>query len=154
MTGKPSRAQIDADSGHIFEALAHGVSGDNDTAWKLLRPIVHRSDQAMFAVFCTIAEAAAFDAIQQQGAGDFVLEVEDVETGAESSVDQLPPGLRFATQFLTAWANRDQDTAEALYLGLYKTDPEALADGLRALYDMAITSLRAFVERKRKADDQ
>lgn len=144
--------QINADSNHIFEALTHGVVGDDDTAWKLLRPIVRRSEQAMFAVFCTIAEAAAFDAIQQQGAGNFVLEVEDIETGAEGSVDVLPPGVRFATQFLTAWANRDQDTAEALYMAAYKSDPDELGIGLRALYDMAVVSLRAFVERKRAGE--
>lgn len=147
-----SRAQIDADSQHIFEALAHGVSGDDDTAWNLIRPIVRRSDQAMFAVFCSLAESAAFDSIQQHGAGNFVLEVEDLATGAEGSVEVLPPGVRFATQFLTAWANRDQDTAEALYLALYRSEPEALADGLRALYEMAVVSLRGFIQRKREAE--
>ena len=147
-----SKAQIDADSQHVFEALAHGVSGDDDTAWNLLRPIVRRSEQAMFAVFCSIAEAAAFDSIQQHGAGNFVLQVEDITTGAEGSVDVLPPGVRFATQFLTSWANRDQDTAEALYLALYKSDPDELGVGLRALYEMAVVSLRGFVERKREAE--
>jgi hypothetical protein len=142
----------EADSKQIFEALTHGVAGDDDTAWKLLRPIVRRSEQAMFAVVCTIAEAAAFDAIQQNGAGNFVLEVEDVETGAEGSANELPPGIRFATQFVTAWANRDQDTAEALYVALAKSDPEELAVGLRTLYEMAVVSLRGFVERKREAE--
>jgi hypothetical protein len=146
-----SSAQISADSQHIFEALTHGVAGDDDTAWKLLGPIVRRSNAAMFAVFCTIAEAAAFDAIQQQGAGDFVLEVEEID-GVESSADVLPPGVRFAAQFMTAWANRDQDTAEALYLALYQSDPDELAVGMRALYEMAVVSLRGFVERKRKAE--
>lgn len=145
-------AQITADSNQIFEALTHGVAGDNDTAWKLLRPIVRRSEQAMYATFCTIAEAAAFDAIQQQGAGNFVLEVEDIATGADDSVDVLPPGVRFAAQFVTAWANRDQDTAEALYLAAYKSDPDELGIGLRALYEMAVVSLRGFVERKREAE--
>ena len=147
-----SQAQIDADSQHVFEALAHGVSGDDDTAWNLIGPIVRRSEPAMYATICALAESAAFDAIQQQGAGNFVLEVEDIETGAEGSVDVLPPGVRFATQFLTAWANRDQDTAEALYLALYKSDPDELGIGLRALYEMAVVSLRGFVERKRKAE--
>lgn len=140
--------QTESDSKQIFEALTHGVAGDDDTAWNLLGPIVRRSNAAMFAVFCTIAEAAAFDSIQQHGAGNFVLEVEEID-GVESSADVLPPGVRFAAQFMTAWANRDQDTAEALYLGLYGTDPEELAVGLRALYEIAVVSLRAFCERKR-----
>ena len=152
MTSPPSPAQIEADSQQIFEALCHGVAGDNNTAWTLIRPIVRRSNQAMYAVFCTIAESAAFNAIQQQGAGNFILEVEDIRTGAAGSVDELPPGVRFATQFMTAWANRDQDTAEALYLGLYETNPDALGVGLRTLYEMAVVSLRGFVERKRKTE--
>lgn len=147
-----SQAQIDADSQQMFEALAHGVAGDDDTAWELICPIVRRDETAMFAVFCSLAESAAFDSIQQHGTGNFVLKVEDITTGAEGSVEVLPPGMRFATQFLTAWANRDQDTAEALYLALYRTDPDELGVGLRALYEMAVVSLRGFVERKREAE--
>ncbi|MER6534352.1 hypothetical protein ABT215_11175 [Streptomyces sp900105755] len=147
-----TNAQIAADSNQIFEALTHGVAGDDDTAWDLLAPIAQRSNHAMYAVFCTIAEAAAFDAIQQQGAGNFVIEVEDVETGAEGSVDELPPGVRFATQFLTARANRDEDTAHALYLALHQNNPDELGIGLRALYEMAVVSLRSFIERKRAAE--
>lgn len=147
-----SPAQLQADSRQIFEALAHGVAGDNDTAWKLLQPIVRRSEPAMYATICALAESAAFDSIQQHGPGDFVIEVEDIVTGAEGSVAVLPTGVRFAVQFVTAWANRQQDTAEALYLALYKSDPEALADGVRAIYEMAVVSLRGFVERKREAE--
>lgn len=141
--------RTEADSRRIFEALTHGVAGDDDTAWKLLAPIVERSNQAMYAVFCSLAEAAAFDAIQQQGAGNFVIEVEDVHTGAEGSVDVLPPGMRFAAQFVTARANRDEDTAHALYMAYCPDRPDDLAQGLRALYEMAVVSLRAFCERKR-----
>jgi hypothetical protein len=142
----------EADSKQLFEALAHGVSGDDATAWKMIRPLVRRDETAMFGVFCSLAESAAFDSIQQHGPGNFVLEVEDIATGAEDSVDVLPPGVRFAAQFVTAWANRDRDTAEALYLALYRSDPDELGVGLRALYEMAVVSLRGFVERKRKAE--
>lgn len=152
MTTTPDPAQLDADSKQMFEALAHGVSGDNDTAWKMIRPIVRRDDTAMYAVFCALAESAAFDSIQQHGAGNFILEVEHIATGAAGNIDELPSGVRFASQFVTAWANRDQDTAEALYLGLYETNPDALGVGLRTLYEMAVVSLRGFVERKRKAE--
>ncbi|MGW2937649.1 hypothetical protein ACWDA7_38895 [Streptomyces sp. NPDC001156] len=140
----------EVDSQQLFQALAHGVAGDDAAAWNLIRPLVHRDEAAMFGVFLGLAESAAFDSIQQHGAGGFVLEVEDVETGAESSVDVLPPGVRFAGQFLTAWANRDQGTAEALYAALRRSDPEELGVGLRALYEMAVVSLRAFCERKRE----
>lgn len=147
-----SQAQINADSQKIFEALTHGVAGDDETAWNLLGPIVQRSDLAMYATFCTIAEAAAFDAIQQQGPGNFVIEVEHLDTGAEGSVDVLPPSLRFAAQFVTARANRDEDTTDALYRALYQSGPDELGTGLRALYEMAVVSLRAFCERKREAE--
>lgn len=142
--------QTEADSRQILEALTHGIAGDDDTAWKLLRPIVRRSDAAMFATFCTIAEAAAFDALQNQQPGEhFGIEVENIHTGEEGSVDAFPPGIRFAAQFVTARANRDEDTAAALYRALYTTDSDDLGIGLRALYEMAVVSLRAFCERKR-----
>lgn len=139
-----------ADSQQIFEALTHGCAGDDDTAWKLLDPIVRRSNQAMYATFCAIAEAAAFDALQNQKPGEhFGIEVENTETGEPGSIDAFPPGVRFASQFLTARANRDEDTADALYMALYNGSPDDLGVGLRALYDMAVVSLRAYVERKR-----
>ncbi|MFB7461248.1 hypothetical protein [Streptomyces sp. NPDC056188] len=146
-------AQLAADSQHIFEALTHGVAGDNDTAWTLLRPIVRRSNTAMYATFCAIAEAATFDAHQNQQPDEhFGIEVENIHTGEEGSVDAFPPGIRFAAQFVTARANRDEDTAHALYQSLYDSSPDDLGIGLRALYEMAVVSLRAFCERKREAE--
>jgi hypothetical protein len=35
-------------------------------------------------------------------------------------------------------------------MAIYRDSPDDLAIGLRALYEMAIVSLRAFVERKRQ----
>ncbi|TQE33109.1 hypothetical protein [Streptomyces ipomoeae] len=139
----------DADSRQIFDALAHGVAGHDDTAMGLLEPIVRRSDQAMFATICTLAEAASFDARQQATPGEqFGIQVENVDTGGEANVNVLPPGIRFAVQFVTAWANRDRATAEALYQSLYGTSPEDLGVGLRAIYEMAVVSLRGLVERR------
>lgn len=147
--------QTAADSQHIFEALTHGVAGDDDTAWKLISPIVQRSNQAMYAVFCSLAEAAAFDALQTQQPGEhFAIEVEDIHTGEAGSVDAFPPGIRFAAQFVTARANRDEDTAHALYMALYPDRSDDLAQGLRALYEMAVVSLRAFCERKREEEQR
>lgn len=144
--------QTEADSQQIFEALTHGVAGDDDTAWNLLAPIIRRNNHAMYATFCTIAEAAAFDSIQQHGPGNFVIEVEHLDTGAEGNVDVLPPSLRFAVQFVTARANRDEDAADALYRALYQSGPDETGAGLRALYEMAVVSLRGFCERKREAE--
>ncbi|MFD5814371.1 hypothetical protein [Streptomyces sp. NPDC127038] len=145
--------QTEADSRQIFEALTHGCAGDDDTAWSLLDPIVRRSNQAMYATFCALAEAASFDALQNQRPGEhFGIVVENIDTGEAGSIDAFPPGIRFASQFITARANRDEDTADALYMALYRDSPDDLGVGLRALYDMAVVSLRAYVERKRKAE--
>jgi hypothetical protein len=142
--------QTEADSSNILEALSHGIAGDDDTAWGILQPIVRRSDATMFATLCTLAEAAAFDALQTQKPGEhFGLQVDDIHTGTEGSAEDLPPGIRFAAQFVTARANRDEDTADALYRALYMRDPENLAVGFRTVYEMAVVSLRAFCERKR-----
>ena len=138
------------DSRQILDALTHGVAGDDHTAWNLLDPIIRRSPAAMYATFCTIAEAAAFDALHNQKPGEhFGIEVENIHTGEESSIDAFPPGIRFAAQFVTARANRDEDTADALYRSLYSADSDDLGIGLRALYDLAVVSLRAYCERKR-----
>lgn len=143
--------QTKADSKQILEALSHGIAGDDDTAWKLLSPIVRRSDTAMYATFCALAESAAFDALQNQQPGEhFGIEVENIHTGEEGSVDAFPPGIRFAAQFVTARANRDEDTAAALYRALYTSESDDLGIGLRAIYEMAVVSLRAYCERKRE----
>lgn len=142
---------IEADSKQILEALAHGVAGDDNAAWSLIRPIVSRSEVAMYATLCAIAETAAIDARRTQSPGEFFgIHVENVHTGEEASVGVLPVGIRFATQFVTAWANRDEDMAHALYRALYAASPDGLADGMRAVYEMAVVSLRAFLERKRR----
>lgn len=148
----PTKKQIAADSKQILEALSHGIVGDDDAAWALIRPIVRRSDAAMYATFCSLAESASWDARQGQADGEhFGIEVENIRTGEESNVDVLPSGIRFAAQFVTAWANRDRATAEALYRALYTDSPDDLGVGLRAIYEMAVVSLRAFVERQREA---
>lgn len=138
------------DSKQIFEALTHGVAGDHDTAMDLLLPILKRDDQTMYATLCALAESASFDARQQHEPGQhFGIEVEEIATGAAASADDLPPGIRFAARFVTAHANRDWDTTNALYRALYDADPEQMVIGIRAVYDMAVASLRNFVERRR-----
>jgi hypothetical protein len=148
-----TQAQINSDSQQIFEALTHGVVGDHDNAMRLLMPVLKRNPRSMYATVCTLAESASFDARQHQKPGEhFGMEIENIDTGAEGSTDDLPPGVRFATRFVTAWANRDHDTADALYKAIHRENPDEFAVGVRALYDMAVVSLRAIVERKRKAE--
>lgn len=147
--------QIEADSSRIFEALTHGVAGDHDTAMSLLLPALKRNPRSMYATVCSLAESASFDARQHQQPGEhFGIEVEDIKTGAEGSTNDLTPGVRFAAQFVTAWANRDHDTADALYKALHRQNPDEFVIGVRALYDMAVVSLRAFCERKRAEENR
>lgn len=142
--------RAEADSRKIFEALTHGVAGDHDTAMALLLPVLKRNPRSMYATICSLAESASLDARQHQQPGEhFGIQVDDLHTGAEGSTNDLPPGVRFAAQFVTAWANRDHDTADALYKTLHRQDPNEFAIGVRALYDMAVVSLRAMVERRR-----
>lgn len=142
--------RTEADSKQIFEALTHGVVGDHDTAMRLLLPVLKRNPRSMYATVCSLAESASLDARQHQEPGEhFGIEVEHIDTGAEGNTNDLPPGVRFAAQFVTAWANRDHDTADALYGALHRQGPDEFAIGVRVLYDMAVTSLRAMVERKR-----
>ncbi|WP_060887641.1 hypothetical protein [Streptomyces caniscabiei] len=142
--------RTEADSRKIFEALAHGVAGDHDTAMTLLLPVLKRDPRSTYATVCSLAEFASFDALQNQKPGEhFGIEVEHIDTGAEGSANDLTPGIRFAAQFVTAWANRDHDTADALYKALHRENPDEFVIGVRALYDMAVVSLRAFCERKR-----
>jgi hypothetical protein len=142
--------RTEADSRKIFEALTHGVAGDHDTAMSLLLPVLKRNPRSMYATVCSLAESASFDARQHQQPGEyFGIQVDDLHTGEEGSVNVLPPGIRFAAQFVTAWANRDHDTADALYKTLHRQGPDEFVVGVRALYDMAVVSLRAFCERKR-----
>lgn len=147
--------RTEADGKQIFEALAHGVAGDHDAAMALLLPVLKRDPRSTYATVCSLAESASFDARQHRQPGEhFGIEVDDIRTGAEGSANDLPPGIRFAAQFVTAWANRDHDTADALYKALHREDPDEFVIGVRALYDMAVVSLRAFCERKRAEGGQ
>lgn len=77
--------------------------------------------------------------------GHFGLLVLNVDTGERADISEAPTGIRFAMQFSTAWGNHDQDTAYALFEALVlpgdEQAAEALADGIRCLFDMAVISL-------------
>lgn len=146
MTTTPN---ADADSRAILDAIANGVTGDHQAAFDLLLPILKRDPQSMYGVLCALAEMASAEMRLHQKPGDFFgIEVEHLG-GAEASISDAPPGVRFATQFVTAWANRDQDTADALCLAMYDGDFHALVVGIRLVYDMAIVALKGVLEQQR-----
>ncbi|OEV09328.1 hypothetical protein [Streptomyces nanshensis] len=131
----------------IFAAIAAGVANAPERGLALLQPIVDRGPRPTYALLCSLAEAASHTAREQPG-DFFGIELESVTTGEPGSIEELPPQIRFAAQFVTAWANRDHDTAHGLFTALAAT--EHLATGIGAVYDMAVATARNIVDAQRQ----
>lgn len=132
----------------VSEALARAVIGDAIEGGMLLVPLISESRRSCYALAGMLAETASHIARRERRPGTgFVITVENVVTGAAGSVDVMPPAVAFAAQFITAWANRDQDTAQALFDALadqaVKTDGPELVDGVLELFAMAVTTAKA-----------
>lgn len=139
----------------IGEAVAHGVAGDQERGLAMLQPLVDAGPRSTYALLAALAETAAYTALQNQRPGEmFGSLVEDTVTGQAASVDVLPPPLRFAAQFTTAWANRDQDTALALFNtfahGSDRAGTPDLGDAIVALYAMAVATSTEVVRQVRE----
>lgn len=139
----------------IGEAVAHGVAGDQERGLAMLQPLVDAGPRSTYALLAGLAETAAFTALRDQRPGEmFGLPVEDTVTGQAASVDVLPPPLRFAAQFTTAWANRDRDTALALFNTFaFESDRAGtpdLGDAIGVLYAMAVTTSTEVVRQTRE----
>lgn len=142
----------------IGEAVSHGIAGDQERGLAMLQPLVDAGPRSTYALLGGLAEVAAFTALQNQRPGEaFGMPVENTATGRPASADVLPPPLRFAAQFLTAWANRDQDTALALFQTFAFASDDAgtpdLADAISTLYSMAVTTGAEVVRQAREARD-
>lgn len=128
----------------IGEALAHAVAGDLMTGGMLLVPLIEAGRRSCYTLAASLAETASHIARRDQTPGTFGITVEDTVTGKAASVDVMPPDIRWAAQFTTAWANRDQDTALALFEALAErseaADGAELVDGLLQLFSMAVTT--------------
>lgn len=140
----------------IGEALAYGVTGDEDHGVRLLQPLVDAGRLSTYALLGSLAETSAFTALQNQRPGEmFGLPVENTVTGQPASVDVLPAPLRFAGQFVTAWANRDQDTALALFNALAdrceRTGSTDLGDAIGLVYGMAVATSTEVIRARREA---
>ena len=138
----------------IGEAIAHGVAGDLERGAALLQPLVDAGRVSTFALLGALAEAAAFTALQNQRPNTtFGLPVTNIVTGQEASADDLPPPLRFAAQFVTAWANRDRDTALALFNVLADhvedTGSPDLGNAIGLVYSMAVATSTEVVREAR-----
>ncbi|MFJ3084734.1 hypothetical protein ACIPJG_33985 [Streptomyces halstedii] len=130
----------------VMAALAHGMTGHPEKAAALFEPFINGGPATTVALCASLAEAAALGPCKNLPVnGAFGLLVVDLKTGQRGDINQAPAGVRFAAQFLTAWSNGQQDTAYALFRALVTADDDAsaqaLAEGIRALFEIAVVSL-------------
>lgn len=121
----------------IYEALAHGVAGDGDTAFDKLNSVCEDADQPrMYGVCCGLAEAGAHmlrriygdKAPKTPDDGMFILQ--ELEPGAVGK----DPAKAFSIRFLTAWANGDTDSTDALFTAATHASNEQYIDSVCALF--------------------
>ncbi|MET8609725.1 hypothetical protein [Streptomyces misionensis] len=141
----------------VGEALARGVAGDLEGGVDLLAPLIAAGWGSAYALAAMLAEAASHIARRDQAPGTvFGMPVQNTVTGAWESAEVLPPHVRFAAQFTTAWANRDRAHAEALFTALYERsapDGNELVDGFLMLFQMAVcTSEEVVAEEQAKRE--
>ncbi|MEC3995222.1 hypothetical protein VSR01_17435 [Actinacidiphila sp. DG2A-62] len=140
----------------ILDALAHSVAGDTERGLALLQPLVDAGPRSTYALLGSLAEVASSDAREASPGSSFGMEVIGPDGPADAEL--LPPPLRFAAHFVTAWANRDQDTAHALFWAVaepsdrYGTDD--LAEAIRAVFAMAAATAEYEVARKRRQREE
>ncbi|MFI2434727.1 hypothetical protein [Streptomyces sp. NPDC018693] len=142
----------------VEEAVNRALAGDVHGGGMLLVPLMEDSRRECYALCAMLATMCSFG-VEPPADGMFVLQVEDVETGEPGRPEDLPPEAQFAAQFVTAWANKDQDATQALFDALAAdTDTEAgmcrVVDGVLALYGMAIVAVRALIEEQRTNSNQ
>lgn len=148
----------------ILEALAHGIHGHPERGLALIQPLVDAGPVSTYALLGALAETAsrqakdAKETLEASGTGVmFGVEIEGPDGPASAQV--LPVPLRFGVQFVTAWANGDQDTAYALFWAmaepsdLFGTDD--LVASIAVVFDMAVLGAQAslFEHRMRTADN-
>ncbi|MFC5072845.1 hypothetical protein ACFPN0_14935 [Kitasatospora cinereorecta] len=137
----------------ILEALAYGVAGDLQRGLDTLQPIVDAGPHSVYALLGSLAETASREAREANGPGTWYgIELEGPD-GPEN-IDVLPPPVMFAARFITAWANRDQDAAHALFRAVAepadRDGTDALADCITAVYAMAVPVAQVVVEEQRR----
>jgi hypothetical protein len=144
----PTEPQEDP-SETIMAALAHGMTGDPQAGVKLLKPFFDTPRQ-LVSLCAALAESAIMPARRENPDADgFALLA--FKDGTFSDTREMPVGERFAAQFISAWANGEQQTAYALFNALRggdsEQDAEHVADGVLALYAMSVASMRALTGR-------
>ena len=138
----------------VHAAITRGVEGDVPGGAELLLPLMTSGLGTLYALMAMLAETASHIARRDQVPGCFGIAVDNPVTGESGSIDVFPPEIRFAAQFVTAWANRDHDTAEAHFKALVHgagRDGEELVDASCALFQMAVVTATELVREQRAA---
>lgn len=142
----------------VLRALALGVSGDEPGGLKLLEPIVAEGPDPTYVLLSTLAEAALFTSrkgLYPEAPSEYIVE----GPGGSRDMDLLPPHLRFAAQFIGAWAARDQDKARALF-GTVIEQPvteggdDPLLDGTIAVFMFAVAEAKNIVRTQRRLNSE
>lgn len=137
----------------IFQALALGVTGDHQSGLEALQPLVDAGPASTFALLASLAETASKATREMNGPGA-LYGIAVVGPNGENDIDSLPPPIRFATRFIATWANRDRDTAHALFWAVagpadqHGTDD--LADAITVVYAMAVAAAEHLVLEQRR----
>ncbi|MFD3608995.1 hypothetical protein ACFWXA_13140 [Streptomyces atroolivaceus] len=141
----------------ILEALSHAIAGNPQRGLELIQPIVDAGPRSTYALLGALAETASKDVRDANGPGTlYGLDVQSPDGPAD--VDLLPPHLKFAARFVTAWANRDQDTAAALFWAVAERSDrsaEDLADAITAVFAMAaaVAEYEVIKQRRNRAEE-
>ncbi|MFC7794577.1 hypothetical protein [Streptomyces cinereoruber] len=129
----------------IMAAIAHGMEGNPALGLSLLSPFLKDGPTPTVSMCASLASMVAV-AVEKQnpGAPKGSYGLLALHHGLPANAQEMPPGLRFAAQFTTAWLNGEGKTAYALFNALLGegTDQDAsnLVDGVLALYSLAVTS--------------
>ncbi|MFD9903874.1 hypothetical protein [Streptomyces sp. NPDC059063] len=135
----------------VGEALAHAAAGDPSGGAELLIPLIEAGPVSTYALAGMLAEAACYIARRDYPGAFFGLGADNKRTRQPASVDDFKPSVVSAARFVAAWANRDQDTATALFLTLYDGPEDDFIDALTALFEMAVATAAAVQAEERRA---
>lgn len=133
----------------ILAAIAHGMTGDPNTGIAMLKPFFD-SPRHLVSLCAAFAETNALLAREQQPNADgYALLV--LRDGQIADTRDMPAGERFAAQFTAAWLNGEQQTAYALFDALHGShddnDAVNVADGVAALYQLSVASMKTLTGR-------
>ena len=138
----------------IFEALAHGVAGEADTAIDKLNSVCEDADgPRMYGVCCALAETGAHmlrriygdEAPKTPEDGMWIMQ--ELEPGAMND----DPAKAFAMRFLIAWTNGDTDTTNALFTAATRASNEQYIDSVCALFADVIGITRLALDQQKNS---